>query len=1001
MEVPKQRSAEEILDLLQSGDEGVDLTADEALTLIEADEAWAVTDYIERFHGLDARVANALINTEEAWEARVVAAYLEKFQGVNHVEIAHKLIEVGAAKSVAKYLEKFQGVNHVEIAHKMIESDRSWAVALYLEKFQGLDHTEIALKIIEAGEPRAVANCLEKFQGVNHVEIAHKMIESDGGVVVTYFEKFQGLDHTEIALKLIKKLGADDVANNLEKFHNLDVRVAEAMIKGGKALAVGKHLEIFQDHSHAEIALKMLNSVEKWAVVNYIEKYHNLDVRVAEALINAGEACVVAQNLEKFQGLDHTEIASKAFDASNPRVAETPIGASWPDAIAPDATLHGSLDEVIQLLIDSGNKGALIDAAYDKRRDEADDAELYDNIHFSLTDFAEASYTYMKGGFSKNTIGSIIKTRMDNDIEYTIHDASQWLASFQMPVKWVDVKALKDSTEQVEATDLAERKVALKDLNVEARFILQLLDASSDLRARLTYGAMPRLSEHDKLQMLFSDDAYRARRGELNAQTGRARREITDGYYQELLADPAIKQAWQDFRAENPDAAEKKFFQAYFKDHADLATELDRRAIESQAAIESELLHSILEQDPDAAGIVESKTAKGGEDWFYYPEYRLLYQAACSDEAGKPLYKSQDFSLDTLYGRAHAMVDSYYDESFGRSKDETFHRMTKDELVEELNRSFKNLTSNRRSIIGMEQNMSDTVAELKNMSRDRRRYIQDTQSWLVKHVNTRSTQLKKAWGDRALAISEGIPDRVSAILAWQRLNAFKLTVDEMEENGKLQEIGLSREEIDTNPKTIAELTRVLSAKETLKAFSKIKKWTESADWDQKVLPAGTTSIDFNGVQSSLEIFGKGDPRGFTIGEDTVCCMTIDGESKSCIKAGYKRKNAGFLGVYEPSGDLFAQSFWYVTPDSPDVLVLDNIEANAGRNYSKLVKLYQELIGQYLKDHPDLGIREVRVGIGYSSADLNDLRDVENPEILDKRVYSDANEQKVLLSVGAQ
>ncbi len=714
-------------------------------------------------------------------------------------------------------------------------------------------------------------------------------------------------------------------------------------------------------------------------------------------LIDVGQGWSVADNLDKFTGLDHNEIAHKLIDAGRGYL------------VARSLKSFANPDEVISLFRNMGKMDILINAKH-----------LIDySVDIATLDYADNSYTYLSGGFSRKTIGELIKSRMDNHIEQSIHDASQWLRLFQMPYEWVDIDAIKAHEGQM--VDPDEYRVRLKDAGVEAKFILQLLGANLGLRKRLTYGTTPTFSDYDKLAILFTEERYKPLRGEFNARIGRGRRELTEQYYQELLADSAISQEWQTYQA-NSDKPQKKFFQKYLRSHPELAAELDRRAIELQIKVGAELLAATIMDDPSAQELINSRTSKGGEDWFYYPEYQLLYQAACSDDGGAQLYKSEDFSLDRLFRRAHDLVDSYYDSNFGKSKDETTHKLTKEELVQKLNRAFESLTANldtiqstptwgdeaadadrKAQLAAVARNMgikeprsglSDTVGELKRMSRDRKRYIQDTQTWLTRHALAQSGSLTQAWGDRALAIAEGVPDRASAIQAWQKLKGFRIRLDMAESSGELQDMGLSREYIDSRSEAMAELTRKLSVKGALRAISKIKRWTEGTTWDHKLLPAATARIELDNRPYSMDIFGKDDPRGFTIGEDTACCMTIDGEAKSCIKAGYKRENAGFLGIYEPSGDLLAQSFWYVHPNNPDVLVLDNIEANKGRNFSKLVNLYQKLIEQYLFDHPDLAIKEVRVGTGYSDVDLGDLKDVTSPDVLDG-VYTDAYRQKVL------
>ncbi len=53
---------------------------------------------------------------------------------------------------------------------------------------------------------------------------------------------------------------------------------------------------------------------------------------------------------------------------------------------------------------------------------------------------AEHSYTYMSGGWSKSAIGKLIKTRLDAGIEASVHDASQWLSTFNLPEHAYDMQ---------------------------------------------------------------------------------------------------------------------------------------------------------------------------------------------------------------------------------------------------------------------------------------------------------------------------------------------------------------------------------------------------------------------------------------------------------------------------------------------------------------------------------------------------------------------------------
>ncbi|MBF8280680.1 MAG: N-acetyltransferase protein, partial [Candidatus Magasanikbacteria bacterium] len=76
------------------------------------------------------------------------------------------------------------GLDHKEIALKLLEAGSGDAVAYNLEKFQGLDHKEIALKLLEAGSGDAVAYNLEKFGGIKMVEETFDQFEK----FLIYFE---------------------------------------------------------------------------------------------------------------------------------------------------------------------------------------------------------------------------------------------------------------------------------------------------------------------------------------------------------------------------------------------------------------------------------------------------------------------------------------------------------------------------------------------------------------------------------------------------------------------------------------------------------------------------------------------------------------------------------------------------------------------------------------------------------------------------------------------
>jgi hypothetical protein len=289
------------------------------------------------------------------------------------------------------------------------------------------------------------------------------------------------------------------------------------------------------------------------------------------------------------------------------------------------------------------------------------------------------------------------------------------------------------------------------------------------------------------------------------------------------------------------------------------------------------------------------------------------------------------------------------------------------------------------------------------------------------------------WLDRPAALINGVEldengrrvatvdDNARSVEQWQAHNALEELVVGMEASGELAKSGFTAQELLSRKWKDArtELVRVLSVQNMVTAMSVMKSAQEKRNWDEKVLPASSVQVmpeqeeggsDWSEAPASVrswtyEVLDKDDPRGFTIGPDTGCCMTVRGKARSCITAGYELKNAGFVALYDPDGRLAAQSFWFVHPDSPDKLVMDNIEAVKGRNMHKILGLYRQGIEAVLKnasEHSDASlIRYAQVGEGCTKVDLGDLDRVDSVPKLDDAIYSDARHQRLLLDMHAR
>ncbi len=104
----------------------------------------------------------------------------------------------------------------------------------------------VADKLIEEGWGDAVADNLDKFHNLDHSAIADKLIEKKwGGAVADNLDKFRNLDHSAIADKLIEKGQGFAVARNLDKFHNLNPAIADKLIEEGWGDAVANNLDKF------------------------------------------------------------------------------------------------------------------------------------------------------------------------------------------------------------------------------------------------------------------------------------------------------------------------------------------------------------------------------------------------------------------------------------------------------------------------------------------------------------------------------------------------------------------------------------------------------------------------------------------------------------------------------------------------------------------------------------------------------------------------------------
>jgi ribosomal protein S18 acetylase RimI-like enzyme len=108
-----------------------------------------------------------------------------------------------------------------------------------------------------------------------------------------------------------------------------------------------------------------------------------------------------------------------------------------------------------------------------------------------------------------------------------------------------------------------------------------------------------------------------------------------------------------------------------------------------------------------------------------------------------------------------------------------------------------------------------------------------------------------------------------------------------------------------------------------------------------------------------------------------------------------------MGLYDQDDKLVAQSFvWH----NQGTIVLDNIEGQRGRNLGDIQGRYNEALTEYLvkldQEKPELGIRQVNVGLGYINSAISEkltpTEAVPLPDIGNADLYSDAHYQRMLV-----
>ncbi len=293
------------------------------------------------------------------------------------------------------------------------------------------------------------------------------------------------------------------------------------------------------------------------------------------------------------------------------------------------------------------------------------------------------------------------------------------------------------------------------------------------------------------------------------------------------------------------------------------------------------------------------------------------------------------------------------------------------------------------------------LSEVINGLKQRVRQLHDQERaavlWLKQFSgqDIKAVKLIEAWKSREQALAYGIKDNPKDILQFVAEKGVQLLYDKRASEGTTD---IRPEEFEIEQPFIQAMGIRYSPEVVFSALERrVNYRRENGRYPTKLVGPAKASITLQQEEFTAEMLDVNDPRGFTIGYDTGCCMTLRGASESCIWAGYEDPRYSFFAVYDPNGKLRAQSIMYLAEaDGEQILVADNIEATAGTDISKIAEVYTKALVQFIEAQ-SLDISAIQVGKGYTpAAIINTLPDASvSPATPRAGTYTDAYRQKVL------
>ena len=266
------------------------------------------------------RLALKIIEADSEFGAYNVAKNISHFSKLNP-EIARKLIENNEVYCVADNIDKFIIDNYDEIVCQLISNDV--ANPIVTSKLLPKVHKKTAIQLIENDSSSDLIENINQFEDLDQV-IAERLIEKDEcDSVLENIDKFSIIDESRLALKIIDSdpsLGAFTVVQSLDNFINLSEDVAVRLIECGETDCVLENIEKFSIIDNSRLVLKIIDSdssLGAFVVTQDLDKFTNLNQKVAECLIEKDECDSVLENIDKFSIEDESRLALKIINCDS------------------------------------------------------------------------------------------------------------------------------------------------------------------------------------------------------------------------------------------------------------------------------------------------------------------------------------------------------------------------------------------------------------------------------------------------------------------------------------------------------------------------------------------------------------------------------------------------------------------------------------------------------------------------------------------------------------